>query len=231
MDRMRPAARHGPQGHRRSGRQAVWSLRSKITLRILPCGHFRDESSARNHAIKPTNDPSAAQSAPPRAQARSDQRSYAVRFAPTSDVSTRTRLTHLRHKLLAAFAFDEIVLSDALEEKERAIRRPFVRNEMCSAGGNLVAVSDFKRVLIIGITCIYGERATKYKVVISTLAVAMPGNNLTGRQREYPRLNVDTFRDHFNIFDRIIGLRSRFFCWHGKLLPRRRQRYPNCLCL
>ena len=70
-------------------------------------------------------------------------------------------MTHLRHKPLAAFAFDEIVLSDALEEKERAIRRPFVRNEMCSAGGNLVAVSDFKRVLIIGITCIYGERGPR----------------------------------------------------------------------
>ena len=89
---------------------------------------------------------------------------------------------------------------------------------MCSAGCNLMAASDFERVLIIGISRIYGERATKYKVVISTLAVAMPRNNLAGRQREDARLNVDAFRYHFNIFDRIIGLRGRF-CWHRNLLP------------
>src|ERR1035437_4724870 len=89
---------------------------------------------------------------------------------------------------------------------------------MCSAGRNLMAASDFERVLIIGISRFYGERATKYKVVISTLAVAMPRNNLAGRQREDARLNVDAFRDHFNIFDRIIGLRRRF-CWHRNLLP------------
>ena len=76
-----------------------------------------------------------------------------------------------------------------------------IRDEMFGTGCNLVAASDFENVLIFGISRIDSECATQNKVVIGTLAVAKPRNGLVGRQREDARLNVDAFRDHFNIFD------------------------------
>ena len=41
------------------------------------------------------------------------------------------------------FAFDEVVLANALEEKKSTIRRRSVRNEMRGPGRNLIAASDF----------------------------------------------------------------------------------------
>ena len=60
------------------------------------------------------------------------------------------------------------------------------------------------------------------KVVISTLAVAMPRNDLVRREREDARLNVGALRDYFNIFDRIIGLSGCF------RLHRSVPRYVTC---
>ena len=57
--------------------------------------------------------------------------------------------------------------------------------------------------------------------MISTLAAAMPRNDLARREREDARLNVDALRDYFNIFDRIFGI-SGCFRLHRSVLPLRR---------
>ena len=41
------------------------------------------------------------------------------------------------------FAFDEVVLANALDEKKSTIRRLSVRNEMFGVWGNFIAASDF----------------------------------------------------------------------------------------
>jgi hypothetical protein len=101
-------------------------------------------------------------------------------------------------------AFEKIVLANTLEEKELTIRRPSVRDEMRGSRYNLIAAADLKHALIIGISGINCQRASQNEVVIRTLAVVMPRNDVTGRQCEDARLNVDAFRNHFNIFDGII---------------------------
>src|SRR5262249_8070138 len=66
----------------------------------------------------------------------------------------------------------------------------------------MCSLSGF-RVLMVSVPC-------STKVVISTLAVAMPRNDLARREREDARLNVGALRDYFNIFDRIIGFSGCF---------------------
>ena len=41
------------------------------------------------------------------------------------------------------FAFDEVVLANALDEKKSTIRRLSVRNEMFGVWGNFIAAPDF----------------------------------------------------------------------------------------
>jgi len=41
------------------------------------------------------------------------------------------------------FAFDEVVLANALDEKKSTIRRLSVRNEVFGVWGNFIAASDF----------------------------------------------------------------------------------------
>ena len=81
---------------------------------------------------------------------------------------------------------------------------------MCGPWHNLVAGSNFQNVSIVRFPRIDSERAAQNKVVIGALAVAVPGNSFARRQREDARLNVDAFRDDFNILDGIIGFRFRF---------------------
>ena len=102
--------------------------------------------------------------------------------------------------------FEKIVLANTLEEKELTIRRPSVRDEMRGSRRNLIAAADLKHALIIGISGINCQRASQNEVVIRTLAVVMPRNDVTGRQCEDARLNIRSDHNRLDIFDGIIRL-------------------------
>ena len=112
----------------------------------------------------------------------------------------------LQDRLELAFTFDEIVLTNTLKKQKEAIRFPAVRNKMRGSCCYLIAASDLKHALIIGITRSDAEYAARNDVVIRTLAVAMPWDELAGRKREDTRLNVRSNHDRLDIFDRIIRL-------------------------
>ena len=65
-------------------------------------------------------------------------------------------------------------------------------------------VADLEHVLIIRFPRIDGKRAVQNKVVISTLAVAMPRNGLARRQSEDACLHILSDYDRLYIFDGII---------------------------
>ena len=104
------------------------------------------------------------------------------------------------------FIFDEIVLTDTLKKQKQAIRLATIRNEMRGSRCYLKAVSHLKRALVIGITRTDAECAAQNEVVIRTLAVAMPRDELSGRKREDTRLNVRSNHYWLDIFDGIIWL-------------------------
>ena len=105
------------------------------------------------------------------------------------------------------FAFDEVVLANALNKQKHAVRFRAVRDEMRSSRCYLIASSRLKHKLIVGITRSDAESAAENKVVIRTLTVTVPRDELAGRKREDTCLNVRSNDNRLDIFDGIIWLR------------------------
>lgn len=102
------------------------------------------------------------------------------------------------------FDFDEVVFTNTLKKQKQAIRFPAVCNEMRGSCCYLIAASRLKHALVIGIERTDAEGAAQNEVVIRTLAVAMPWDELVGRKREDTRLNVRSNDNWLDIFDGII---------------------------
>ena len=104
-------------------------------------------------------------------------------------------------------AFYKVVLANALNKQKHAVRLRVVRDEMRSSRCYLIASSRLKHKLIIGITRSDAECAAENKVVVRTLTVTMPRDELAGRKREDTCLNVRSNDNGLDVFYRIIRLR------------------------
>jgi hypothetical protein len=104
-------------------------------------------------------------------------------------------------------AFDEVVLANALNKQEHAVRFRAVRDEMRGSRCYLIASSRLKHKLIIGITRSNAKCAAENKVVVSTLTVTVPRDELVGRKREDTCLNIRSNDNRLDIFYGIIWLR------------------------
>ena len=104
------------------------------------------------------------------------------------------------------FAFDEIILADALKKQKLAIQFPAVRNKMRGSWRYLIAASHLNHALIIGIARTDGECTVQNEIVIRTLTVAVPRDELAGCKREDTRLDVRSNDDRLDLFDGIIWL-------------------------
>jgi hypothetical protein len=132
--------------------------------------------------------------------------SVGLRHKTTADRPSGGKGIGQQASLELTFAFDEIVLTNTLKKQKQAIRFPAVRNVMPGSCCYLIAASHLKHALVIGITRTDAERAAQNEVVIRTLAMAMPRDELAGRKREDTRLNVRSNHNWLDIFDRIIWL-------------------------
>src|SRR5262249_2996987 len=125
-----------------------------------------------------------------------------VRYRPKAD-----KADALTDVFELVCAFDEVVLTNALNKQEHAVRFRAVRDEMRGSRCYLIASSRLKHKLIIRITRSNAKCAAENKVVVSTLTVTVPRDELVGRKREDTCLNIRSNDNGLDIFYGIIWLR------------------------
>jgi hypothetical protein len=106
----------------------------------------------------------------------------------------------------SVFRFDPIVLAATLEQKELAVDCSGVQKQVGSSRHDLMAVSDSELELTVGIPSSYAQKAAQDKVMVRDVAVVMPWNAVSRRQREHARLDICAGDDDFDVFDGVVRL-------------------------
>ena len=122
---------------------------------------------------------------------------------------------------LSALTTNPIALPDALEEQKSAIRIRAVAYPMGRMRADSIACARSYHFVALKLACHNSQRALKNKIVVSALAVLMPGDYVARREREEPRLHVATYHHGLYAFDliiRLFGCHSRFRV-HGVSIP------------
>src|SRR5262249_31621087 len=92
------------------------------------------------------------------------------------------------------------VLADSLNKQELAISGRFIRNAVGRAWQDFVSLADIEHASMVRTTRLDREGTLQHEIMIRTLAMIVPGNNVTMRQREDTGLNVVADYNGLDVF-------------------------------
>ena len=75
---------------------------------------------------------------------------------------------------------------------------------MGGARQNFISFADREHASIVGTAGLDGESTPQHEIMIGTLAVIVPGNDVAVSQREDTDLNVVADRNGFDVFDLVV---------------------------
>jgi hypothetical protein len=69
---------------------------------------------------------------------------------------------------------------------------------------NFISFADREQASIVGTAGLDSERTPQHEIMVRTLAVIVPGNDVAASQREDTDLNVVADRNGFDVFDLLV---------------------------
>src|SRR5262245_54935516 len=126
-----------------------------------------------------------------------------------------------RHRSLDHIGLLPVVLAHPLNKQELAISGRFIRNAVGRARQDFVSLTTSERASMIRTTRLDREGALQHEIMIRTLAVIVPGNNVTVRQCEDTGLNVVADHDGLDVFHLVVRHLNAFSLRDGRIVRSR----------
>jgi hypothetical protein len=123
-------------------------------------------------------------------------------------------LTH-RHRSFDHIGLVPVVLAHALNKQKLTISGRFIRNAVGRAWQDFVSLADSEHVSMIRTARLDREGTLQYEIMIRTLAMIVPGNNVTVRQREDTGLNIIADHDRLDVFHPVVRHLDAFSLRNG----------------
>jgi hypothetical protein len=129
-------------------------------------------------------------------------------IVPAKTIALRKGAERLRRNL-EELSFDSIgpmpvVLTHPLDKQKLAFGGRFIRNAVGGARQNFVSFADMEHASIVRTTGLDGESTLQHEIMIRTLAVIVPGNDVAVSQREDTHLNVVADHNGFDVFHFVV---------------------------